>query len=261
VNWADDGPRWGDYVAQDVRCHVDATYRTQPDAAHRAIGGLSMGGSGALQLAFNHPDLFQIVGAHSPSPHLDDGTFSLIYGTGSDFEEREPIDLAANAPGIDSLHVWVDAGEDDPWLPRDELIHENLLERGIAHGWDVLPGGHDGSYWTRNLPMYLHYYDRMLHGPAPTVRLALATDPVDAPALALPDVDSPMEVLALPDVDSPILAPDLDGPTDVSDDDAVLDPGDLPADPLQSDDSDWTPDGDPSGVAVFSLGIGGASAS
>ncbi len=25
VNWANDGPRWGDYVAQDLRCHVDAT--------------------------------------------------------------------------------------------------------------------------------------------------------------------------------------------------------------------------------------------
>ncbi len=209
------------------------------------------------------PTLFQIVGAHSPSLHLDDGTFSLVYGTGTDFAEREPIDLAANAPGIESLQVWVDAGEDDPWLPRDELIHQNLLDRGVAHGWDVLPGGHDGSYWTRNLPMYLHYYDRMLHGAATTVRLALAAEPVDdatlaapdAPALAaLPDVDSPIDVIALPDVDSPILTPDIGGLSDVSDDQPMLDPGDLPADPLQPDDSDWTPAGDASGVPVFSLG-------
>ena len=110
VNWVDGGPRWGDYVARDVRRQVDATFRTLPDASHRAIGGLSMGGAGALQLAFNHPDIFQVVGAHSPSLHLDDGTFAGIYGTGLDFAQREPIDLAATAPGIESLKIWIDAG-------------------------------------------------------------------------------------------------------------------------------------------------------
>jgi S-formylglutathione hydrolase FrmB len=164
VNWADAGPRWGDYVARDLRRHIDATFRTLPDPAHRAIGGLSMGGAGALQLAFNHPDIFQVAGSHSPSLHLDDGTFGSIYGTDQDFMEREPIDLARNAPGIKSLKIWVDAGEGDPWLERDQVLHENLLERGIVHNWSVLTGGHDGSYWIQNLPAYLRFYDGVLNG-------------------------------------------------------------------------------------------------
>ena len=163
VNWVDGGPRWGDYVARDVRRQVDATFRTLPDASHRAVGGLSMGGAGALQLAFNHPDVFQVVGAHSPSLHLDDGTFAGIYGTGSDFAQREPIDLAATAPGIESLKIWIDTGEEDPWLERDEMLHANLVERGVAHNWSVLPGGHDGEYWTENLPAYLRFYDSVLN--------------------------------------------------------------------------------------------------
>jgi enterochelin esterase-like enzyme len=163
VNWVDAGPRWGDYVARDVRRQVDATFRTLPDASHRAIGGLSMGGAGALQLAFTHPDLFGVVGSHSPSLHLDDGTFATIYGTGEEFSAREPIDLASAAPGIESLKIWIDAGEDDPWLERDELLHDNLLDRGIAHNWSVLPGGHEGSYWIANLPAYLRFYDSVLN--------------------------------------------------------------------------------------------------
>jgi enterochelin esterase-like enzyme len=163
VNWAGDGPRWGDYVTHDVRRQVDATFRTLPDASHRAIGGLSMGGAGALQLAFNHPEIFQVVGAHSPSLHVDDGTFSGIYGTGDDFAHREPIDLAANAPNIESLKIWVDAGEDDPWLERDEVLHANLDARGIAHNWNVFSGGHDGTYWTENIPAYLRFYDSVLN--------------------------------------------------------------------------------------------------
>ena len=163
VNWVDGGPRWGDYVARDVRRQVDATFRTLPDASHRAIGGLSMGGAGALQLAFTHPDVFHVVGAHSPSLHLDDGTFAGIYGTGEDFAQREPIDLAATAPGIESLKIWIDTGEEDPWLERARMLHDNLVERGIAHNWSVLPGGHDGDYWTENLPAYLRFYDSVLN--------------------------------------------------------------------------------------------------
>src|SRR4051794_30148400 len=62
-----DGPRWGDAIADDLVAHVDATYRTIPERASRAVGGLSMGGHGALQLAFNHPDVFGVAGAHSPT--------------------------------------------------------------------------------------------------------------------------------------------------------------------------------------------------
>ncbi len=168
VNWPNGGPQWGDYVARDLRRQVDATYRTVPDAAHRAIGGLSMGGAGALQLAFNHPDVFGVVGAHSPALHVDDETFSEIYGTGSDFAQREPIDLAADAPGIASVKIWIDAGSDDPWLQRDEMLHQNLVDRNIAHNWNILDGQHDGDYWIQNLPLYLRFYVSALSGTSTT---------------------------------------------------------------------------------------------
>jgi S-formylglutathione hydrolase FrmB len=163
VNWVDGGPRWADYVANDLRRQVDATFRTLPDASHRAIGGLSMGGAGALQLAFNNPDVFQSVGAHSPSLHADDGTFSAIYGTGDEFTAREPIDLATRAPDIDNSRIWIDAGGDDPWLERDQLLHENLEARGVAHNWHVFSGGHVGEYWIQNIPAYLRFYDSVLN--------------------------------------------------------------------------------------------------
>ncbi len=162
VNHANDGQRWGDYVVYDLVRQVDATFRTLSFASYRAIGGLSMGGAGALQLAFNNPDVFRTVGAHSPSIHLDDGTFP-IYGTGAQFDRREPLALAQQAPDIESLDIWIDAGEQDPWLPRDQMLHDALVSRGIDHHWTVLPGGHDGRYWKRNVPSYLRYYQASLN--------------------------------------------------------------------------------------------------
>ena len=66
-NHAVDNERWGDYVAAEVVNYVDATFRTLPRRESRAIGGLSMGGLGAIQLALNHPAEFSVVGMRSPT--------------------------------------------------------------------------------------------------------------------------------------------------------------------------------------------------
>jgi putative tributyrin esterase len=47
--------RYDDYIAHDLVSYVDAHYRTRADRAHRGIGGLSMGGYGALKLALAEP--------------------------------------------------------------------------------------------------------------------------------------------------------------------------------------------------------------
>lgn len=44
---------------------VDSLYRTMPARGGRAITGLSMGGHGALWLAWRHPDLFGAAGSMS----------------------------------------------------------------------------------------------------------------------------------------------------------------------------------------------------
>jgi enterochelin esterase-like enzyme len=67
VDWADGGPAWGLYVARDLVDHVDLQFRTVADPTGRAVGGLSMGAHGALQLGLRYPRVFGIVGAHSPS--------------------------------------------------------------------------------------------------------------------------------------------------------------------------------------------------
>jgi S-formylglutathione hydrolase FrmB len=57
---------WADYIVKDVVGYVDSHYRTMAAPEHRAIAGHSMGGYGALTLAFQHPDVFGSVYAMSP---------------------------------------------------------------------------------------------------------------------------------------------------------------------------------------------------
>jgi S-formylglutathione hydrolase len=57
---------WDDFITRDVVGYVDSHYRTLANPAHRVLAGHSMGGYGALTLAFRHPDVFGYVYAMSP---------------------------------------------------------------------------------------------------------------------------------------------------------------------------------------------------
>jgi S-formylglutathione hydrolase FrmB len=53
------------YVSKELVAYVDSHYRTHANRCMRAITGLSMGGHGALFLAFRHPDVFWSCGSMS----------------------------------------------------------------------------------------------------------------------------------------------------------------------------------------------------
>jgi enterochelin esterase-like enzyme len=164
ANW-DNGPRWGDYVADDVVTTIDQRYRTLPAAASRAIGGLSMGGLGALNLAFQHPDTFGVVGAHSPSIRLEPDP-TLWFLTGQNFWEHNPLWLAQHQSGLEVLKIWLDAGTDDVWLPNIEAAEQVFVGEGLNVDWHEFPGPHEAEYWIEHLPDYLRFYSATLAGPS-----------------------------------------------------------------------------------------------
>lgn len=160
---ASDGARWGDYLAFDLVKQIDATYRTLPGPASRAIGGLSRGGYGALQLAFTYPSIFGAVGGHSPSlltqleapPAFDDADYFLRY---------DPLRLAATIEPSLAPRVWLDAGENDSYAPRVTALYTLLHERGITTEYHAWTGAHDDSYWIEHAADYLRFYNTVLRG-------------------------------------------------------------------------------------------------
>src|SRR5262245_41959645 len=106
VNLPPMGPNYGDYLLHDLVEHIDTTYRVAEDSARRAIGGLSMGGTGALIAAFRNPDIFGVVGAHSPA--LPEEGQRYFLGMGRDFRQRDPITQAMRRFQLDELAIWID---------------------------------------------------------------------------------------------------------------------------------------------------------
>ena len=69
-SWYWDSPvdssfRYETYVATELVAFIDSRYKTIKDRGGRGITGLSMGGHGALYLAFRHQDVFGAAGSMS----------------------------------------------------------------------------------------------------------------------------------------------------------------------------------------------------
>lgn len=162
VNHADDGQHWGDYTAQDVVQYIDANYRTIPDMQHRAIGGLSMGAQGAMQLAMNYPDTFGVVGMHSPTlrdyPSMAD--FVGFFGDEAYFDAHDPVSLVQHYPDrARQMKIFLDVGEQDTeWHDRTASFHDLLTQLNIPHEWHTWPGVHDAVYWGGHSADYLRFY-------------------------------------------------------------------------------------------------------
>jgi len=160
-----DGKRWGDYIWRDLVSHIDSKYRTIPQRASRAIGGLSAGGQGALTHALTHPEIFGVVGAHSPSTRGADGSLPF-FGDREYFQQYDPVWLFRNTTTWRDLKIWMDAGaEDKQWGDAVKELHALLDVLSIPHDFqNSWSGGHDSNYWAAHVSDYLMWYADKLEG-------------------------------------------------------------------------------------------------
>lgn len=69
---------WDDYTSKEIVEYVDTNYRTIASSDSRGICGFSMGGFGAINLAFLHPDVYGATYAMSPGV-VAPGKFESAY--------------------------------------------------------------------------------------------------------------------------------------------------------------------------------------
>jgi S-formylglutathione hydrolase FrmB len=131
-----------------------------PDAIRRfhthgkiAIGGISMGGYGALHLAALAPEEFCAVGGHSAAVWTSGGLSAP--GAFDDADDYARNDIFAEAPRLKGIPVWLDNGDRDPFRDADAKLAQKL--HVVQHVW---PGGHTGSYWHAHMAQYLRFYER-----------------------------------------------------------------------------------------------------
>jgi S-formylglutathione hydrolase FrmB len=143
---------------QDLVPFIDNHYRTLTNAADRAIGGLSMGGFGAINIALHHPGVFHEV--------MSVGGYFLaegpVFGSGSGSDTyrkfNSPSLFLQTPPGKSSafmLAFVIGVGtKDGHYYSEGVALYKQLLKMGISKGKVHLfstVGGHSWPLWARQL--------------------------------------------------------------------------------------------------------------
>jgi S-formylglutathione hydrolase FrmB len=153
----DDG-RWGSYVVREVIPRV--ARRFGADAERVAIGGISMGGYGAYDIARLNPGRFCAVGGHSPALWRTSGeTAPGAFDDAEDFARHDMIAAARSNPtAFGGARLWLDSGDEDPFRPGIESLVRALRANGARVSATTSPGGHDDDYWDAQWPRYARFY-------------------------------------------------------------------------------------------------------
>lgn len=175
-SWYFDSPvdktsKYETYVSGELVKWIDAHYKTIRDRTGRAITGLSMGGHGALYLAFRHLGLFGAAGSMSggvdirPFPKNWDMALRLgSYAEHPDNWEKNTVINMLHLLTPDTLSIIVDCGTEDFFFKVNQNLHEKLMERNIPHDFITRPGAHNWPYWenavTYQLLFMRHYFDK-----------------------------------------------------------------------------------------------------
>jgi S-formylglutathione hydrolase FrmB len=148
-------------IVADLPAHVSRTFRVRDGRA--AIGGLSMGGYGAIRLGLKHPYRYGSIYAHSsrlPSAR-DLPMFALERGLG----EVPDLDVDALAATVDRATLPAlafDCGTEDHLLADSRRFHDRLVALGVPHEYREHPGAHTWDYWDRHVPTALAHHARVL---------------------------------------------------------------------------------------------------
>ena len=176
INSHDGRSRYEDFLLREFIPFIERRYRTKGDRSERGVGGISMGGYGALRLAFLHPELFGSVTAQSAAlieklPAFTSGDpqrvnrlqiLGGVFGSPPDrafWDRNNPLTIARTA-NLAALKIYFDCGsEDDFGFDAGAAALDKILTaRHINHEFHIYAGRHDWTYFAGHLAAVLEFH-------------------------------------------------------------------------------------------------------
>lgn len=165
LNWKAAGrlyrQRYEDLIMADITAHVKRHFNVTDGPW--AIGGLSMGGYGAMRLGLKYPDHFASIWAHSSAFHINHFVPTDLLDEGG--LEDAIIHLHADrlkASGAPAPVIAFDCGVDDELIEHNRDLDHYLTRLGIDHHYAEHPGDHTWDYWDEHVQEAIAQHARVL---------------------------------------------------------------------------------------------------
>ena len=174
-SWYVDDPDPGGFgpaaraLTGDLVAAIDAAYPTAACREGRAVGGLSMGGYGALLYAMDNPRLYAAAFSFSGSlfrPMPEDETaraqrvtrmFNTVFGNPFDWQRFNRWNLFLKGPAYiadrERTPFYLAIGSEDfPALKEGNILfRDTLAAAGVTVPFRIDPGGHTWTLWSAQL--------------------------------------------------------------------------------------------------------------
>jgi S-formylglutathione hydrolase FrmB len=171
------GPAYGRYIGEEVVAFVERNFPARGDRDARHIGGLSMGGYGAVRTAFRYPDVFSSANSHSGALVHGSADWSLpedredrraypeemhhVFGTRPEGSLHDILALARSARVAGLLpRLLLDCGVDDFLVDANRRFHHELTHLKIPHEYHEYSGAHEWGYWELHVQEAIRFHLR-----------------------------------------------------------------------------------------------------
>ena len=167
-----DGPEYAKYMAEELVQFVERNFPARRAREARCVGGLSMGGYGALRLALGYPQLFAGANSHSgalmhggrdaprPDGPMSPAEFRRVFGDNPAGSAHDLLALARRAKeaGHALPRLLLDCGTEDFLLDDNRTFHRELERLGVTHAYREFPGAHTWDYWDEHVRDALDFH-------------------------------------------------------------------------------------------------------
>jgi putative tributyrin esterase len=162
------GPQWATHFGVELPGMIERTFPAMPAREGRFIGGLSMGGYGALRIALGYPERFASATCHSGAvlgPGRRKGVPAsrewdpIIGPAGWEGSGNDLCRLAREACDGGVLpRVRIDCGTEDFLLDDNRAFHQSLVEATVPHEYAEYPGDHNWEYWDLHVREAIEFH-------------------------------------------------------------------------------------------------------
>lgn len=152
INATDGSELDEDFIWQQLVSTVDSQFPTLQQAKFRAIGGLSSGAFGAINIGLKHQAVFGKVIALSGYGRIEqnDQSALLIQGSKETIATNSPLDYIPKLTQ-NSTQLWLADGDQDSALQQNRALETALRAQHFQVEFQVYPGKHDWDFWSVHL--------------------------------------------------------------------------------------------------------------